>query len=141
MLLLPRGFETYKTKAFTMTAEDAIQRAERYLQTADLVLEDGDLETCVSRSYYAMFYVARELLQRHGSDPDTHQGTINQFGLHLVKNGPVSAQYGRAFREIRELREFAEYAEERVVTDEDAETALKDAKAFVERMSELLRDE
>ena len=95
----------------------------------------------MSRSYYAMFYVARELLKRYGVDPETHQGTINQFGLHLVKNGPLPARYGRVFREIRELREFAEYAEERVVTEEDAESALTEAKNFVERMSDLLREE
>lgn len=124
-----------------MTAEDAIRRSERYLRTAELVREDGDLETCVSRSYYAMFYVARELLKRYGVDPETHQGTINQFGLHLVKNGPLPARYGRVFREIRELREFAEYAEERVVTEEDAESTLTEAKNFVERMSDLLREE
>lgn len=47
-----------------MTEEDVFGRAERYLSTAELVREDGDLETCVSRAYYAMFYVARELLQR-----------------------------------------------------------------------------
>lgn len=38
-----------------MSAEDAIQRARRYLDTAALVLEEGDFESCVSRSYYAMF--------------------------------------------------------------------------------------
>lgn len=123
-----------------MTQEDAIRRAERYLQTAQLVREDGDLETCVSRAYYAMFYVARELLGRMNIEPGTHQGLINQFGLRFVKEGPLPARYGRMLRETRELREFAEYAEERVITSEDAERTLRDAKAFVERVSELLRD-
>lgn len=124
-----------------MTADDAIRRAERYLDTAALVREDGDLETtCVSRAYYAMFYVARQWLQRMDVQTGTHQGLINQFGLHAVKEGPVPARYGRMLRELRELREFAEYAEERVITQEDAETALRSADEFVERVGGLLRD-
>lgn len=80
-----------------MTAEDAIRRAERYLDTAALVREDGDLETCVSRAYYAIFYVAREWLQRVDVETGTHQGLINQFGLHVVKEGPLPRGTGGCF--------------------------------------------
>jgi uncharacterized protein (UPF0332 family) len=45
-----------------MSGEDAIARAERYLKTADMLIEDGDYESSVSRSYYAMFFIARALL-------------------------------------------------------------------------------
>lgn len=124
-----------------MTAEDATLRAERYLKTAELVREDGDLETCGSRAYYTMFYIARELLHREDIEPNTHKGLVNQFGLHIVKNGSLSAQYGQMLREARELREFAEYAEQRVVTPEDAETALRKATDFVQKVGGLLRDE
>lgn len=88
-------------------SDSALQRAERYLRTAAIVLEDGDLETAVSRSYYAMFFMARVLLQREDIDPKTHKGVVNQFGLHLVKRGSVPAEYGRSLREIEELRSFA----------------------------------
>ena len=54
-----------------MSAHDALQRALRYLDTAALVLEDGDFESAVSRSYYAMFYVARAVLEQKGVTPKT----------------------------------------------------------------------
>jgi hypothetical protein len=117
-----------------------IQRARRYLDTAVLVLEEGDFESCVSRAYYAMFYVARALLRQEDVTPSTHQGLVNQFGLHFVKTERLPARFGRMFREVKELRELAEYAEERVITREDAEATLRDANAFVDRVSEMLRD-
>jgi uncharacterized protein (UPF0332 family) len=35
-----------------------MRRAERYLRSADLLLREGDYESSVSRSYYAMFFAA-----------------------------------------------------------------------------------
>lgn len=123
-----------------MSAESAIQRARRYLKTAALVIEDGDFETGVSRAYYAMFFVARELLRREDIAPSTHQGLINQFGLRFVKTGDLPARFGRMLREAKELREFSEYAEERVLAREEAQATLRDAEAFVEHISGLLED-
>lgn len=42
--------------------------------------------------------------------------------------------------DAEELRALAEYAEERVITEEDAESTLRDADVFVDRVSEMLRD-
>jgi len=33
-----------------------IERAEKYLRSAEILLEEGDYESSVSRTYYAMFY-------------------------------------------------------------------------------------
>ncbi|GEM_PF-6205468 len=38
--------------------ESLIERAEKSLKSAGYLLELGDYEACVSRSYYAMFYIA-----------------------------------------------------------------------------------
>lgn len=123
-----------------MSAEDAIQRARRYLDTAALVLEDGDFETVVSRAYYAMFYVARALLKQEGIAPKTHSGIRNQFGLHFVKTGTLPERFAGMLNDAEELRTLAEYAEERVIPRADAETTLREAEAFVERISDLLND-
>lgn len=123
-----------------MSASDAIARAERYLRTAELLIDDGDYASSVSRSYYAMFYVARALLQEKDSAPKTHSGLRNQFGLHFVKGGPLSEKYARMLNDAEEMRALAEYAEEFVLAAEDAQTTLGDAKRFVEKMSNLLRE-
>ena len=123
-----------------MSASDAIARAKRYLRTAHLLVEDGDYASSVSRSYYAMFYVARALLREKNSSPKTHSGLRNQFGLHFVKEGPLSERFAQMLNDAEELRTLAEYAEEFVITEDDAETTLQDAEEFVERSSALLRE-
>ena len=37
-----------------------IEKARRYLRSAELLIHDGDYDSAVSRSYYAMFYSARQ---------------------------------------------------------------------------------
>lgn len=124
-----------------MSTEDAIARAERYLKTADMLIEDGDYESSVSRSYYAMFFVARALLRQVGSEPQTHSGIRNPFGLHFVKEGPLSERFAGMLNDAEEMRTLADYAEEFVLTKENAQVTLRDAEDFVEQMSGLLRDE
>lgn len=123
-----------------VSADNAIQRARRYLDTAALVLKDGDFETSVSRAYYAMFYVARAVLKQKGITPKTHSGIRNQFGLRFVKTGDIPERFAGMLNDAEELRTLAEYAEERVITRGDAETILRDAEAFVERIGRLLDD-
>ena len=122
-----------------MSTDDAIQRAHRYLDTATLLIEEGDFESSVSRAYYAMFYIARALLKRDGITPKTHSGLRNQFGLHFVKKGDLSTRFADMLNDAEELRALAEYAEERVITREDANTTLRDANEFVDRLNAVLR--
>ena len=42
--------------------ESLIERARKYLRSAELLLKEGDHESSVSRAYYAMFYSAQALL-------------------------------------------------------------------------------
>jgi uncharacterized protein (UPF0332 family) len=39
-----------------------LRKAQRTIQSARLLLTDGDYDGAVSRAYYAMFYVAEALL-------------------------------------------------------------------------------
>jgi len=39
-----------KRRESGMSAEDAVARAERYLETAEMLIEEGDYESSVSRS-------------------------------------------------------------------------------------------
>lgn len=123
-----------------MSTDDAIQRAHRYLDTAALLIEEGDFESSVSRAYYAMFYVARALLKQDGITPKTHSGLRNQFGLHFVKEGNLPTRFADMLNDAEELRALAEYAEERVITREDAEVTLRDANEFVDHLSDQLHD-
>lgn len=86
-----------------MSTHPALERAERYLETAAAMIELGDIESSISRSYYAMFYVVRALLAEKGITPKTHSGMRNQSGLHMVKAGLVSKRYAALLDTAEEL--------------------------------------
>jgi uncharacterized protein (UPF0332 family) len=122
-----------------MSVEDVMEKAERYVSSARLLHDDGDNISAVSRAYYAMFFMARVLLKEKDVEPKTHAGIVNQFGLHMVKNGPVEARYGSLFRQVQQLREMGEYAESmHEISASEAAEIIAAAGNFVERMREEL---
>jgi len=113
----------------------AIQRATTYLRSAEVLFEEEDFESLVSRTYYAMFYMARALLQQKGIETKTHSGLRQQFGLHFVKDGPMSTRFARMLDETEDLRALAEYAESAgVISAEDARASIDAARSFLERV-------
>ncbi len=51
-----------------------IERAKRYLKSAEILLKEGDYESSVSRTYYAMFL---EQVMQINIKADTNIGLIN----------------------------------------------------------------
>jgi len=60
-----------------------VRKSERALKVARLALTAGDNDSAVSRSYYAMFDIARAALLRagvtEGKLPRTHSGVSRHF--------------------------------------------------------------
>lgn len=81
--------------------EALIQKAERYLKSAELLLADGDYESSVSRTYYAMLYCAQAALLTKQLSFSSHKGVISLFGEYFIKTGifskDMSKELSRAF--------------------------------------------
>jgi uncharacterized protein (UPF0332 family) len=122
-----------------MNAAAAVARARRYLKTAALALQEEDNESCVSRAYYAMFYMTRALVRQHNIDARTHSGIINQFSLHFVKTGVLPIDRAEALSRAFNLRQLAEYADDFVIPHDEAEATLRDAETFVTDLENMLR--
>jgi len=64
-------------------AHTLVRKSERALKSAGLALRDGDYDTAVNRSYYAMFDIVRAALLRTGiaedNMPRTHGGVNEAF--------------------------------------------------------------
>ncbi|MEN6457294.1 MAG: hypothetical protein ABFD10_23805, partial [Prolixibacteraceae bacterium] len=58
-----------------------------------------------TRLYYACYYVVGALLVQNGMETQTHNGTINQLGLHFVRTGLLSAEQGKFYKQLFELRQ------------------------------------
>jgi uncharacterized protein (UPF0332 family) len=72
-----------------------LAKAEKYLQSADLLLKAGDYDSSVSRSYYAMLYATHSLLLTKNLAVSSHKGSITIFGKHFVKSGIFSREMSK----------------------------------------------
>ena len=108
--------------------------AQRALFTAQGNLVSGDLRATVNRAYYAIFYAASAVLLTKGVEPRTHSDAIRAFRAHLVKSDLIETEYSHMYGEAWVIRRDADYVIELPVGLAMAETALNQARRFVQRM-------
>lgn len=118
-----------------------MQRAEKALRSAELLLKETDFETSVSRSYYAMFYATEALLLTKNLKFSSHKSVISLFGEHFVKTGIFPSEMGRSLSKTFEKRLIGDYSFILEISQEDAEKVLKEAKGFVDEIKEYLARE
>lgn len=117
-----------------------IQRSNRYLQSAEILLKEKDYESSVSRTYYAMFYCAQAMLLTKSLSFSSHQGVISAFGEHFVKTGIFPKETGRELNRAFEKRQIGDYGHKFVISEEEAEEILANGKKFVEKIVHHLKD-
>ena len=120
---------------------DFIKKAEKFLKTAELVLDSGDYDSCVSRCYYAMFFMAEAALLTKSLRASTHKGVISLFGEHFVKAGIFEREIGKSLTDVHDKRLVGDYGVGFVVTSKEAESAVVAAKRFVQVIKEHLGKE
>ena len=115
-----------------------IQKARRYLKSADMLLKDKDYESSVSRAYYSMFYTAEAALLTKGLSFSSHKGVISGFGEHFVKARIFPKEMARELNRAFEKRQIGDYEYTTVISQEDAEEVLQKAKDFVDTIARWL---
>jgi uncharacterized protein (UPF0332 family) len=121
--------------------ESLIKRAKRYLRSAEILLEDGDYESTVSRTYYAMFFSAQALLLTKNLSFSSHKGVISAFGEHFIKTGIFPREMGRELNRAFEKRQIGDYEHTFVISKDEAKELLEKGKDFVEKVIQYLSDE
>lgn len=111
--------------------ESLLERAHRYLKSSRLLISDGDYESAVSRSYYAMFFCAEALLLAKGLSFSSHRAVISGFGEHFVKTGVFPVDMGRNLSRAFEQRQLSDYEFRFVVPLEAAQLSSETAESFV----------
>jgi uncharacterized protein (UPF0332 family) len=122
--------------------KEIMDKAEKALASARILLNAGDSDGATNRAYYAMFDAAMAALAHAeiGTAQDqhkTHRGLIGSFGLHLVQTGRLPAELGRSLNRVQELRLTGDYLAEPVPL-EKARWAVQEAETFVAGIRRLL---
>jgi len=106
-----------------------VRKSGRALKVAGLALNAGDFDSAVSRSYYAMFDIARAALLRAGVTEDnlprTHNGVIEAFRKHTVQTGQIDRQLATHLTRIQSLRIKADYTGTEIELAEAADVVAK----------------
>lgn len=111
--------------------EDLLNKADRYIASAKLLVEDGDFDSAASRLYYAMFYVAQALLEGRGLVYSSHKALISAYGQHFAKTQELDPRYHRALLSAFSQRQLGDYAVHSGLQREDIDALLIDAQDFI----------
>ena len=119
-----------------------LDKANRALLSARVLLADDDVDGACNRAYYAVFDAARGALASLDPvvDPDeakTHRGVMSVFDARLVRTGIVPRDLGRLFRRIEGIRLVGDYRTGSV-EPEDAVEAVENADRFVAAMRSIV---
>lgn len=118
--------------------EALIEKAHRYLKSAKLLINDGDYDSAVSRSYYAMFYSAEAALLKKKMTCNSHKAVISAFGQYFVKTGIFDKRMGRDLNIIFGERQLGDYESNFSISEDQALNTFKNAQRFVEHVAEWL---
>jgi len=112
-----------------------VRKSQKALKVARLALDAGDNDSAVSRSYYAMFDIARAALLRAGVAEDklprTHSGVIEAFRSHAVDSGRIDRQLATQLSRTESLRIKADYTGTEIELSE-AKEVIRNAELFVQ---------
>ena len=118
-----------------------LEHAQEMLQVAALNLAEGYDGSAINRAYYAIFYAASALLVTQGLARSKHSGVVAAFREHFVKSGFIEAEYSRIYGRVMDNRRVTDYEIELPIDAGVAERDLEDARRFLERAEQFLRQE
>ncbi len=108
-----------------------VERGEKALKAARLLLDNGLFEDAISRAYYAVLHLAKAALLSQGIRTSSHKGVVAMFGLHLVEKGLMASDLAKILAKEKEERELGDYDVMMDIDPERAETRIRQAEEFI----------
>jgi len=118
-----------------------IENAKEMLGVAQLNLDNGFYASAVNRAYYAIFYAANAMLATKGLARNKHSGVMSAFRQYFVKTNKIEKDFSNIYGRVFEDRNISDYDIHLAVEVDQVSKNLDDAKRFVERVDEFLRQE
>jgi uncharacterized protein len=110
--------------------------AQERIDSAKILLKEGNYRDAVSRAYYAFLDTARAALLTKGLVAKTHSDVLMLFGSHFGKNREIPVKFFRFYKQVMEAREEADYEILKKFKKEDAQSAIEMAEEFVKFIAE-----
>ncbi len=115
-----------------------LEKAKNTFSEIALLVDNTLWQTTANRLYYACYYAVSALLIQNGREAQTHQGVINQMGLHLVKTEILSVEQGKLYKQLFELRQTSDYSDWITIKEEDIIPLVGKAEHFIKTIEQLI---
>jgi uncharacterized protein (UPF0332 family) len=117
-----------------------LQKAEKKLSSATLLLDQGFYEDAVSRAYYAAFHAIVALLRVENVDLSQHKHAfiLNQFRIYFIDTQILSSDLYSKILNIKAIREHADYSINTEIEQLEAEQIINDTRTLVDKIKEYL---
>ena len=121
----------------TMVALE-IEKAHRFLNQAQMVLDMQQWDLAANRYYYACFHAVQALFIHNGLASKTHSGMLSQFGLHFIKPGIIEDRLGGFLTRMEQMREKGDYNCLISINEEELNTIIEPARELVKVIEDLV---
>ena len=118
--------------------EFRLEKSKNTLAEVAILVDNGLWQTAANRLYYACYYAVSALLVQNRIEAQTHNGTINQLGLHFVRTGLLSVEKGKFYKQLFELRQTGDYSDWIKIEEEDIQPLIEKAKTFINSIEKLI---
>jgi len=115
----------------TNEQQELLQKAQKSLAAAKLLLANGYPEYAISRAYYTMFYIAEAFLEGENLSFSKHSAVIAAFGREFAKTQRISTEFHRFLIEAQALRTTSDYGQLNAVTIDQATEQIDRAEQFL----------
>jgi len=117
-----------------------LQKARRYVESAEALRLRSDFDSAVSRLYYAMFYCAEALLRARGQSFSSHRAVILAFAQQFVKPAVLPKDLHQWLQTAFEKRQVGDYEFVATVEEPEVLEMISQARQFVSMTEELLKN-
>jgi uncharacterized protein (UPF0332 family) len=118
-----------------------LEKAERAIEAAGVLLAATGAEFAAGRAYYAMFYTAEALLHERDQTFSKHGALHAAYGKEFSKSGLLDPKFHRWLINAFDVRLQEDYDAETLVSGERVEEMLEQARTFLAAAREFLSKE
>lgn len=115
-----------------------MERAERFLAQADLMLESKLFDLAANRYYYACFHAIQGLFIHDRLSSHTHRELHQTLGMNYVKEGKFDPQLSGFLRTMEQLREKADYNCAYDVTEDEVAEMRQPSHDIIETVKQMI---
>ncbi len=118
-----------------------VDKAKKFISTAKLLLDHGDYDSSISRTYYAMFYIVEAILLTKNLKFKSHRGVISGFGQHFIKTKIFPKDMSDHLRNAMDKRCEGDYEFTTSVNKDEANNLLKIEQEFIKKLIQYLEEQ